>query len=237
MQSRYLTGNRLSWLAGLLEGEGSFVAGKLSKARQPRIAMAMTDRDIIEQVANMLDVSVGKRKSQHEHHKQIFSTEIAGGPVISLMKLLRSMMGARRQAQIDDAIACYKPLVRYPYRPFHLLEDQVEEHQRYWLAGYLEGEGWFGRHKYERKSGTRFYLSASVSSTDQDIIVRVKNMWFERYGAKISISSEPPPKHGTKHFYRMAVQGVKAAALMRDLYPLLGERRRAKIDEILQSVS
>jgi hypothetical protein len=74
MQSRYLTGNRLSWLAGLLEGEGSFVAGKLSKARQPRIAVAMTDRDIIERVANMLDVSVGKRKSQHEHHKQIFST-------------------------------------------------------------------------------------------------------------------------------------------------------------------
>ena len=43
----------LYWLAGLLEGEGSFMRGPPSRPNMPAIAIQMTDEDVIQRVAQL----------------------------------------------------------------------------------------------------------------------------------------------------------------------------------------
>jgi hypothetical protein len=44
----------LYWLAGLLEGEGSFVKGPPSRPNCPIVQLAMTDGDVVERAARLL---------------------------------------------------------------------------------------------------------------------------------------------------------------------------------------
>ena len=93
------------WLAGLLEGEGTFGAGPSSKPRSPVIAVVMTDRDVIERVGRMWDRAVTTVKPRKVHHKVAFATRIRGAPAASWMLGIRPLLGTRRQAQIDKALA------------------------------------------------------------------------------------------------------------------------------------
>ena len=51
-----MTELELVWLAGLLEGEGAFLHGPPSAPNQPRIALNMTDLDVVERVSKMFNV-------------------------------------------------------------------------------------------------------------------------------------------------------------------------------------
>ena len=53
-----LSPQSLYWLAGLLEGEGSFLKPPPSKPTRVILSVEMTDRDLLERVAAMLAVSV-----------------------------------------------------------------------------------------------------------------------------------------------------------------------------------
>lgn len=103
-----------------------------------------------------------------------------------------------------------------------------------WLAGLLEGEGSFwmitsrdggqyGGHKRYR------YPKIVVNMTDRDVIDRVSAMFGN------STYKMPPARNypDRKQQWRAQISGVGAAEWMRRLYPWLGERRRAKIDEVL----
>lgn len=96
----------LYWLAGLLEGEGSFVAGPPSSPNCPRIQLPMTDRDVVEHAARLLDRPVWRSdRGQEFGYKPVFLTALKGAAAVQLMKALRPAMGQRRQAQIDHALA------------------------------------------------------------------------------------------------------------------------------------
>jgi hypothetical protein len=58
--------NDIYWLAGLLEGEGSFMKGAPSNKRLPIISMQTTDGDIAEKVGKMFNVKVYSRKRRQE---------------------------------------------------------------------------------------------------------------------------------------------------------------------------
>ncbi len=45
----------LHWLAGLLEGEGSFMVGPPSDPRRPAIAVQMTDEDVMRRIESQAD--------------------------------------------------------------------------------------------------------------------------------------------------------------------------------------
>lgn len=100
-----------AWLAGLLEGEGSFKKGCPSAPGKPVVTVSMTDRDVIQRVADMLGV-----RSFREQHwanpkwKTAYTLQISGRRAVDLMIRLRPMMGARRRAQIDAAVACWNPI-------------------------------------------------------------------------------------------------------------------------------
>ena len=44
----------LTWLAGLLEGEGSFLKAPPSDPNCPRISLEMTDKDVVERAALLM---------------------------------------------------------------------------------------------------------------------------------------------------------------------------------------
>jgi hypothetical protein len=97
---------QLYWLAGLLEGEGSFVAGPPSSPRVPRIQLPMTDRDIVERAARLFDRPVWRSDRGAElGYKPCFLTALKGAAAVHLMVVLKPVMGARRRAQIERALA------------------------------------------------------------------------------------------------------------------------------------
>ena len=95
------------WLAGLLEGEGSFVKGSPSNPSQSAISLQMTDEDIISKVSNIFGVKYHKCKKQKSHHKHSYALHKRGSGAVEIMKELLPLMGKRRQEQIHDAITSY----------------------------------------------------------------------------------------------------------------------------------
>ena len=103
----------LYWLAGILEGEGSFMKGVPSCPNAPRIGIQMTDRDVLEKVAAFFEVSVCRagvtRQKKNPHWKPAFIVQIHGVRAIWWMRQVYPLMSARRRMQIDSAIASYNP--------------------------------------------------------------------------------------------------------------------------------
>jgi hypothetical protein len=101
----------LYWLAGWLEGEGSFLHGCPSMPNMCAINGASTDKDIIEKLSTLLKVKCHKqkrRKSDLPHYKTVYSIRLSGQLAYDLMAKLRPLMGIRRQEQIDKAMSGYK---------------------------------------------------------------------------------------------------------------------------------
>lgn len=87
-----------------------------------------------------------------------------------------------------------------------------------WLSGWWEGEGSF----YNNKA----YLPImSAGTTDKDIADRVTKL----LGCNIYIVNKP----NRKTAYHFSVAGKKAASWMMTLCSLMGQRRQAKIKEVL----
>lgn len=94
-----------------------------------------------------------------------------------------------------------------------------------WLAGLLEGEGWFG---IDRTGKGR--PAIKVNMTDQDVIERVADLLG---GIKVGIQ---PAQGNWKTQYVVRLKGERAASLMRTLQPLMGARRAERIREVLAEV-
>jgi len=101
------------WLVGLLEGEGSFLAPSPSAPNQPRIAIHMTDLDVIERVAALFGISYiakSNRTKPGKEWKPSFKVILRGRRAADLMQRLRPYLGIRRQQQIDRALANFNPM-------------------------------------------------------------------------------------------------------------------------------
>jgi hypothetical protein len=99
----------LHWLAGLIEGEGTFLAGPPSAPRSPAVVLSMVDRDIVDRAGALLGASVQVVPSRRENWRTAYSVRVRGARAVLWMKRLRPLMGARRGKQIERAIASYGP--------------------------------------------------------------------------------------------------------------------------------
>lgn len=99
------------WLAGLLEGEGSFLKGPPSKPNGPQMTINMCDEDVIARVAKLFGVAYHRCRPRKAHHKESFTTVLRGRRAVALMCDLRELMGTRRRSQIDRALFSYEPPV------------------------------------------------------------------------------------------------------------------------------
>ena len=98
-----------------------------------------------------------------------------------------------------------------------------------WLAGLLEGEGYFGTIPSHVGGQTKIYRypRIGVVMTDLDVIERVASIW----GVSVHWETKKPP---CKQAYRAIVSGRKGAAWMYALAPLMAERRREQIGRALE---
>ena len=102
----------IAWLAGLLEGEGSFLAAVPSARRSVRISLQMTDEDVVCRAAQLMggvSVYCARRSQKNARHKDLYVVVLRGVRAAALMRVLLPLMGARRRAQIDRALATVGP--------------------------------------------------------------------------------------------------------------------------------
>jgi hypothetical protein len=95
------------WLAGLLEGEGSFLKPIPSDPRRPIMSCRMTDLDVVQRVATVFGTSV--QENDKGRHRTEFAAVVKGARASHLMSVLRPMMSRRRKEAIDRALCEYTP--------------------------------------------------------------------------------------------------------------------------------
>lgn len=98
----------LYWVAGWLEGEGSFIRPPPSSPRSPRISAQTVDRDVIDEVGRLLRVKplpTDRARSRERGWSDSWRVTLVGGRAITLMQAIRPIMGPRRKGQIDRAVA------------------------------------------------------------------------------------------------------------------------------------
>jgi DNA-binding NarL/FixJ family response regulator len=99
----------------------------------------------------------------------------------------------------------------------------LDQRTLYWLAGLLEAEGSF----IAPVPSAPNTPTISISMTDEDVIARVA----EAFGVKYHAWQSKNTSHKTT--YLCHLRGYRGADLMRELYPLMSERRRGQIDRAL----
>lgn len=114
-----LTTANLLWLAGFLEGEGSFEMGrvdrKAGKTRRPRISFGTTDLDVAQQAAAILQVKVHRRKVRHGN-KPMFVAMTWGHTAAGWMMTLYTLMGKRRRTKIREILTAWRVQSTQPAR-------------------------------------------------------------------------------------------------------------------------
>ena len=97
---------QIAWLAGLLEGEGSFMWAKTS----PCVAIQMTDRDVLERAAKIMAAKVWSpyKPKGKPSYKPIFTIRIFGIQAIQWMMTVYRFMGERRRIKIAAVIKLWR---------------------------------------------------------------------------------------------------------------------------------
>src|SRR5947207_5705193 len=94
----------IDWLAGLLEGEGSFCCNVTSSPNGvPIIQLHMTDRDVVEHAGRLLQANL-QRPRPHPTQKTAYRVAVQGSRAISWMMTLWTLLGQRRRAQIEEVL-------------------------------------------------------------------------------------------------------------------------------------
>ena len=94
----------LHWLAGWLEGEGSFMAPPPSNPRCPRISAQARDKDVVCAAARLMQIKPGLEKARRPHWSSIWRVLLQGRRATALMLALAPLLGERRRTQIQCAI-------------------------------------------------------------------------------------------------------------------------------------
>lgn len=101
----------LAWLAGLLEGEGSFMMGRNTVGGKvyfyPKIVVTMTDKDIIDRVSDLFGVTTYKLPDASYMKKQQWRSQVSGYKAAVLMEALIPFMGFRRTEKIKEILELY----------------------------------------------------------------------------------------------------------------------------------
>lgn len=108
-----MTEAELAWLAGILEGEGSFMVAKSRYKervyRYARITVQMSDADVIERVHKLTQTKGGifTAAATGLGNIPLHRVWVSGQAAYELMEKLRPWMGKRRQARIDEVMAIH----------------------------------------------------------------------------------------------------------------------------------
>jgi hypothetical protein len=102
-----MTENEIAWLAGYLEGEGSFVCHPIKKHLMTlKITFQSTDEDVSKKAASLMKANINGpyHRQGRANRKPYWTVHISGDRAVSLMQLLLPQMGIRRSQQINNSI-------------------------------------------------------------------------------------------------------------------------------------
>lgn len=123
-----LSACQFHWLAGWLEGEGSFVSPPPCDPRRPRVAGITRDQDVAHEVGRLLGVTPRLCYPARERRlgwSPTWRLLSRGQPAVRLMKALHPVMGSRRQLQIESALAAVGGDPRMEARRIALLSAEM----------------------------------------------------------------------------------------------------------------
>ncbi|HEV2787579.1 MAG TPA: hypothetical protein VGV67_14370, partial [Solirubrobacteraceae bacterium] len=80
-----------------------------SAPRHPVLALSMTDEDVVARAGEMFGRKVGRWESPNRQWQPTYIVRVTGAKAVAWMIALRPLMGRRRRAQIDRAVASYEP--------------------------------------------------------------------------------------------------------------------------------
>jgi hypothetical protein len=108
----------------------------------------------------------------------------------------------------------------------------LTETQIAWIAGLLEGEGYFGIDKRSEKRYANSQAPASpfikIAMVDEDIIARLSSYLDKPYYLPTRLTNKG------KQVYQLHIgEKEKVLWLLQRIRPYMGERRGAKVDECL----
>jgi len=98
------------WLAGLYEGEGSFGLNNGRRAWRacPTVQLAMTDKDVVDKVAVLLNNNLLGPYNNGVGGKDYYRVQLMGSKAIGFMMTILALMGERRQQKIKETIQYWK---------------------------------------------------------------------------------------------------------------------------------
>ena len=97
----------LAWLAGWLEGEGSFMAPPPSDPKRPRVTSETVDRDIAERAGSLVGVTPQfhfPQRARERGWSPMWRILVRGKRASSLMRAIFDLCGERRRKQIERAL-------------------------------------------------------------------------------------------------------------------------------------
>ena len=111
---------RMAWLAGLLEGEGSFISARFDSYRYPQVQMTMCDRYVLDRAMSLMPSSriyaITDERGVERGWSQAWMVGVSGPPAAELMKTVLRWMGSRRTKAIDRSQAAWRPIRLAPRR-------------------------------------------------------------------------------------------------------------------------
>lgn len=106
-----LSESELGWVAGMLEGEGSFSIKKDKRKNgfscTPLIQLASTDRDVVERLHKLIPAAnVCEPRRKTKGGKQVYKWSLSNYSAVSdLLICVFPLMGKRRQGKIREVLA------------------------------------------------------------------------------------------------------------------------------------
>lgn len=102
----------IHWVAGLLEGEGSFIGKEGPKGFSPVISLQMADKDIVAKVATILGSPklMGPIIRTGNHRKEMWGCSVYGCRAVEWMMTLYVLLGERRKERIRQILTKWRAI-------------------------------------------------------------------------------------------------------------------------------
>jgi methionyl-tRNA formyltransferase len=141
-------------------------------------------------------------------------------------------------ADLDEGVLVSEPQDQRFATWEYPMEYDLDYAEVQWLAGLLEGEGYFGMKPARepgphRPNGEPPRPTIRLEMTDLDVVQRVATRFFNDNAVNAIDRRESRPNSSVT--YKTGVSGERAIEIMRRIRPFLGSRRGATVDALIEA--
>lgn len=242
LEYRYM---KLSYLAGLVDGEGSIMMLGQGKRRSRRavVSIGMTDQNVIEAIRETAGGFISVKQPKKENWQTMFHWRLNGIPAVELLEQLEPFLVIQRRKELARMLIDEYPrdqsIIGKVDRNQWLWERMQERNKERlpgllelqpkaptdddcsYLAGILDGEGYIGEK-----------LRIEVSSTDPELMSWCKSRFA---GGAYFWCARPAPARPMYQWIRSPTGATFAAKVANEMLIERKKRRMLEISEFKRS--